>query len=71
MSIEIQYFLNLIRLHSGHIRKISSNKFPTISQHFVMQSFSSICENIPHLEYSRGQSFTSVKIHVTTCDGEL
>ena len=38
---------------------------------FSYTCFSSICENIPHLEYSGGQSFTLLRIHDITSDGEL
>ena len=46
-------------------------KTENVRKHVLIQSFSSICENLPHLEYSGGQSFTSVGIHDTTSDGEL
>ena len=48
-------------------------KTESVRKHVLIlysQSFSSVCENIPHLEYSGGQSFTSVGIHDTTF-GEL
>ena len=41
-----------------------------VRQHILIQSLSSICAHIPHLEYSGGQSFTSVRIHVITCARE-
>ena len=46
-------------------------KTENVRKHVLIQSFSSICENIPHLEYSGGPSFTSVRIHDITSDGEL
>ena len=38
---------------------------------YEKQPLSSICANISHLEYSGGQSVTSVRIHVFTCDRKL
>ena len=54
---------------SKHRKTLFFNK--RLSVNIFLYMFSSISENIPHLEYSGGQSFTLLRIHDITSDGEL